>query len=301
MKHHKLNKILKKNLKKDHKAIIYKSITCISLLIDNSIIKYILNKEDYKEVLIYEIVFFQNTISLVLMISIFKNIKEYKIKNIKYNIIRGIISSSCILFWYISISKIPMINLMSSIIIIPTLTLLLSTIVLKEEILNKRIISILLMIIGITLINIQTALEYKSEIKSSIIISLIFSILSSTTKIISKKLIDLKESIFVLMLFSYISSMIINFSFTLISGWKSLNFQLIIMIIFISIINFVINYTYLKSYEMSDINYILPYGISFKILITSLICLIIFNEYNLTYLSLIGNIFLLLSIIRTIV
>ena len=284
----------KKNL---HKGIAWKFITCLLMAFENNIIKYIFNKTNQKKqdiYLIHVIILFQNIFSLIIILPlIINNPKKFiKIKFPILNLIRIISTIVGINLWYMFIQQTTITQAISISFINPILMIYFSIIILKEKTNTKKNISMILSIIGLMII----IKPYNIHIKEiNIIYPIISNICITLSKIISKKLINLKENksalIFYLILTNFITFLIISKKKNIIIIKKDITYMIIL-----GIINILINYSIIQTYKLTQIISLIPFGIPFKIITNFILSYIFLNEKIKIFPIIIGTIIIAISL-----
>lgn len=227
---------------------------------------------------IYTIMFFQNLIGMLLLSLYIKPGIIINTSRPGLHILRIITAALGIGVWYLSLRYIPVTQVIALSFIAPIITTIIAVIFLGEDLDWKRSIAICLSILGGFLITrpdrtIFSGMEYNWFMLLPLIAAFIFSL----DKMLTRKLLVLKESPLSLALYllTFISPLCLLPC--LIYGWVTPTSIHIPWLILLGLLGAMAHYTFNRAYELADITFLLPFGAA-KLLLCSLLSYTVFLE-----------------------
>ncbi|QQG46819.1 MAG: DMT family transporter [Candidatus Azosocius agrarius] len=267
-----------------YKYIFYKIITCLFIALEAAIVRYLSGGSSiylYEKLSVYAIIFFQSLFSVLFLFFILKKyiFKLFMSSFVFLNFFRAVLNIFGIGLWYLSLQKIPVIQVISVSFISPIISVFGAIFFFKEKLTLKSIVIVITSFIGF-FFSMRPDFLWKQIYNFNIILllPLCASFCMAVSKILVRKLMIFKHSPWQLIvcLFSLIIPICLIFFFKY--GWIFPKYYHWFWLILLGVLNICINYFFAKSYILGDIITLLPFGIAAKLIFAGSISFYLFNE-----------------------
>jgi len=259
-------------------GVFWKILSCFCFAIINICVRYLSGGSPLEiefPISIYNIMFFQNIIVVIILTPLFID-KVLGTIYTRLHILRIFFASSGMFFFYLSLKFLPITKVIALGFINPILTIVGARLFLKEIIDLKKYIIILSILIGTFFIVKPDLFSYKHNI-SFIYFPIISSVAFALDKIISKKIMILENKSLLLSFYLFLITIPIYFIFILIYGLDVLEINNLILLIFLGFFTILAQYSFNKAFFYVEVIILIPYGLS-KFIISGILEYFLFKE-----------------------
>lgn len=274
-------------------GIFWKILSCACFAGVNIIVRYLSGSSLPIEQKLPSLVimFFQNIIGSIFLIPfILSKTHQFNIinsllssKHLALHTIRIFIAISGILLWYISLSKMPVTQVVAISFLSPVLTILGATLLLKEKLNLNKSIAIILSLVGGFLISRPDLAIFNKFSNWEAIFPICAVLIFATDKLITRKMLTLNECPKLTTVYLLLFTSPICLIGALCSGtWILPTLSNFILLLLLGALSAMAHFAFNKSIKTSEITVIMPYGIS-KIIFNSILSYLVFSELPNTF------------------
>ncbi len=258
-------------------GIFWKIFSCFCFALINILVRFLSggsNIEIEYPLSIYNIMFFQNLIVVIVLIPFFL-FKEFNTKYALLHSFRIFFASLGMFFFYLSLKFMPITKVIILNFFGPALTIFISNIFIKEKITLRKIFVFFIMFVGIFLV-----INFKDIVFLNLnyfFYPLISSFFFAFDKIFSKRIMVLENNSILLGFYLFLFTIPFYFILVILNGINNFNICNFIFLFFLSVLTILAHYSFNKAFFYIEVMILVPYGVS-KFIISALAEYLIFND-----------------------